>query len=379
MESIKILIFCDWFSPAFKAGGPIRSIVNLVDRFKNQYEIYVFTSDRDLNDTIPFTGILTDQWVEQDGYKIYYHSPGQMTYKKVKSVIAEIYPDKIYLNSMFSNMILPLMAASRSKKIIMAPRGMLRSSALAVKPIRKYFYLTLLRTFNIEQHIVFHSTSEEETKDILYIFPKAPRIIEAPNLPVAVSNSLSEQLKNVGELKMIFVGRIHPIKNLLFLFETIQNVNGKISLDIIATKDDDEYWTKCEKQILALQQRFEINLHIDTPHHQIKPLLQKADLFVLPTEGENFGHAIFEALAVGCPIMISDQTPWQNLQTKKAGIELPLGNANKFSEAIQQFVDMNDTSWQEYRVGALKLARDYEVGLKTEISYGSLFNNGVSK
>ena len=376
MGSIKILIFCDWFSPAFKAGGPIRSIVNLVDRFKHEYEIYVFTSDRDLNEQQPFVGIKTDQWFEHDGYKIYYHSPGQMTYKKVKSVIAEINPDKIYLNSMFSNMILPLMAASRSKKIIMAPRGMLRSSALAVKYIKKYFYLTLLRTFNVEQDIVFHSTSEDETKDILRIFPKAPRIIEAPNLPVAVSDSLTAQLKNVGELKMIFVGRIHPIKNLLFLLESLQKVNGKISLDIIATKDDDAYWANCEKQISELHQRIEINLYLNTPHHQIKPLLQTAHLFVLPTECENFGHAIFEALAVGCPILISDQTPWKDLQAKKAGIELPLGNANKFSEAIQHFVDMNDTSWQEYRVGALKIARDYQAGLQTEKSYGLIFNSG---
>lgn len=378
MGFIKILIFCDWFSPAFKAGGPIRSIVNLVDRFKYEYDIYVFTSDRDLNEHQPFVDINTEQWVEQDGYKIYYHSPGQMTYKKVKSVIADINPDKIYLNSMFSNMILPLMAASRSKKIIMAPRGMLRSSALAVKFIRKYFYLTLLRTFNVEQYIIFHATSEDEKKDILRIFPKATRIIEAFNLPVAVSDLLTEQLKNVGELKMIFVGRIHPIKNLLFLLESVKKVNGKISLVIIATKDDDAYWTSCEKQISILQQRIEISLYLDTPHHQIKPLLQTAHLFVLPTEGENFGHAIFEALAVGCPIVISNQTPWIDLQAKKAGIELPLGNATKFSEAIQYFVDMDNTSWQEYRVGALKIARDYESGLQTEKSYGLLFNGGAS-
>jgi glycosyltransferase involved in cell wall biosynthesis len=276
-------------------------------------------------------------------------------------------------------MILPLMAASRSKKIIMAPRGMLRSSALAVKPIRKYFYLTLLRTFNVEQDIIFHATSEDERKDILRIFPKAPRIIESLNLPVVVCDSLFEQSKNIGELKMIFVGRIHPIKNLLFLLESIEKINGKISLDIIATKDDDSYWVRCEKQISQLQQRIEINLYLDRPHHQIKPLLQKSHLFVLPTEGENFGHAIFEALAVGCPILISNQTPWKELQAKKAGIELPLGNATKFSGAIQYFVDMDNTSWHEYRVGALKIAMNYEKGLQTEKSYGLLFNNGLSK
>jgi hypothetical protein len=145
----KLLIFCDWYAPAFKAGGPIRSIVNFVDRFKDHYDIYIFTSDRDINEKKRLKNIEADQWLERDGYHIWYYSPGTMSYKKVKSVIAEINPDKIYLNSMFSNMIKPIMAAHASGKLIIAPRGMLRRSALAVKPIRKFIYLRLLQLLGI--------------------------------------------------------------------------------------------------------------------------------------------------------------------------------------------------------------------------------------
>ena len=35
--------------------------------------------------------------------------------------------------------------------------------------------------------------------------------------------------------------------------------------------------------------------------------------FLLPTGGENFGHAIFEALSCGVPALISDRTPWRDL------------------------------------------------------------------
>ena len=87
---LKLLLFTDWFSPAFKAGGPVRSVVNLADRFKGLYDVYVFTSDRDLNDTRSFDDIISDEWISADGIHIYYYSPAKMTYAHVKSTIADI-------------------------------------------------------------------------------------------------------------------------------------------------------------------------------------------------------------------------------------------------------------------------------------------------
>lgn len=369
------MVFADWFAPAFKAGGPIRSIVNFVDRFKDQYDIHVFTSDRDINEHKPLNDIQVDQWLEREGYHIWYYSPGTMTYKKVKSVIAEINPDKIYLNSMFSNMIKPIMAAYVTGKIIIAPRGMLRSSALAVKPLKKFLYLWFLRMMGIGKYLSFHSTGEDETKDIKRIFTVAKNIVIAPNLPVSVNVQLTPIEKPSGQLRIIFVGRLHPIKKLDFLLEALTKVKGDIKLDIVATKEDKEYWKQCKKLITALDLKVEISPYLNLPHHKIKPLLEKAHLFALPTKGENFGHAIFEALAVGCPVLISDQTPWTNLRSKKAGVELPLANQSRFTEVIQEFVDMQDATWQEYRQGAWTLATSYQQNLASAEQYHQLFKN----
>jgi glycosyltransferase involved in cell wall biosynthesis len=371
----KLLIFCDWYAPAFKAGGPIRSIVNLVERFKTQYDIYVFTGDRDINEKKPFKNIIADQWLQQEGYHIWYYSPGTMSYKKVKAVIAEINPDRIYLNSMFSNMIKPIMAAYATGKIIIAPRGMLRSSALSVKPIKKFIYLWLLRMMGVGKYLSFHSTGEDETKDIKRFFPAAKSIALAPNLPVAVNDHLTPIEKPTGQMRIIFVGRLHPIKKLDFLLEALAKAKGDIKLDVIATREDKEYWKQCKKMIARLQFRFEITTYLDLPHHKIKPLLEKAHLFALPTDGENFGHAIFEALAVGCPVLISDQTPWQSLKEQKAGVELSLADQSSFTEVIQEFVDMPDAAWQEYRQGAWALAISYQQNLASAEQYHQLFKN----
>ena len=64
-----ILLFTDWFEPGFKAGGPIRSCVHFVQQMKEAYNIYVFTTDRDLNETAAYPNIETDTWLEYDQQK----------------------------------------------------------------------------------------------------------------------------------------------------------------------------------------------------------------------------------------------------------------------------------------------------------------------
>jgi glycosyltransferase involved in cell wall biosynthesis len=369
---MRILIFTDWFAPAYKAGGPVRSVVNMVNLLKKENEVFVFTKDRDLNDTKPFRDIEEDEWMDADGFKIYYYSPGKMTLAKVRSVISEVNPDRIYLNSMFSNMILPMAVAGKSGKVILCTRGMLRKSALSVKWFKKFIYLTVLKLWGMDKYLTFHATSKQEAKDIKRVFPKANKILIAPNLPEPVLKVLQERHKDPGSLRMIFVGRMHPIKNLLFLLQALSRVYGDIHFDIVATREDADYWKKCKKLIFRMQMRLHIVTYADLKHEKVRPILEQAHLFVLPTEGENFGHAIFEAFAVGCPVLISDQTPWRQLSEKKAGMDITLSRS-KFTEAMKYFLQMDNASWQEYRRGALAVAADYEANMNSLNAYHELF------
>ena len=75
--------------------------------------------------------------------------------------------------------------------------------------------------------------------------------------------------------------------------------------------------------------------------HQIA----KNHLFFLPTLGENFGHIILEAFCAGCPVLISDQTPWRDLEEKGVGWNLPLDQPELFREVLQRFAGMENAEY----------------------------------
>jgi glycosyltransferase involved in cell wall biosynthesis len=79
-------------------------------------------------------------------------------------------------------------------------------------------------------------------------------------------------------------------------------------------------------------------------HERVRQVFAEHDLFLFPTLGENYGHVIFEALASGCPVLISDQTPWRNLESEGVGWAIPLAETERFQSVLQQCVE-GDSEW----------------------------------
>ncbi len=67
----------------------------------------------------------------------------------------------------------------------------------------------------------------------------------------------------------------------------------------------------------------------------MRKTLAQHDVLFLPTRSENFGHVIHEALSVGVPVLISDQTPWSDLEANGAGWNIALDASSEFVRAIE--------------------------------------------
>ena len=135
-------------------------------------------------------------------------------------------------------------------------------------------------------------------------------------------------------MNTIFIARIHPIKNLLYLLAAFNKVHAAVKLTIIGPVEDEAYWEKCEIAIAALPSNIKVEFAGSLPNHALLAFLQEHHLFVLPTKGENFGHSIFESFLAGRPVLISDQTPWLHLKEQETGWDLPLNEPAAFSAAI---------------------------------------------
>jgi len=372
-------MFVDWFDPAFRAGGPIRSCVNFVSHLHDDYELFIYTGDTDLGESQPLRGVEKNKWTEYKNWaQVYYSSAQERSIGKIYRIIKEVSADYIYLNSMYSLKfsLFPLFLKRLnlvSSNMVLAPRGMLKASALSFKQRKKKTFLSILRWFGFANLVQFQATDEQECRDIKQFFPRANFQL-APNLPGAVENTSLPLSKEEGRVKILFVGRIHPIKNLLFLLEILPNLKGEVQLSIIGAKESEEYWTKCQDLINRLPANISVDYLGEMEHHLILKQLEEHHLFVLPTLGENFGHAIFEALSKGRPVLISDQTPWRHLESTNAGWDISLASPNLFEKALKTVISWKQNEFDQVSLASLNLARKFIAESSIKLSYHKLFS-----
>lgn len=379
-SNIRLLIATDWFSPGYKAGGPIQSCVNLALALQDERAVYVLTSDRDLGDAAPYPGIKLNTWIPFDRQiQIMYLSPEQQNYFTIRTIIKALDPSIIYLNSMFSLCfsMFPLWAAKLknwSGKLILIPRGMLRPSALDHKPLKKKIFLHVFRILNLHHNLCFHATDPAEAADIRREFGQNLNIVEIKPINGLNASPLAPIVKESGRLNLLFVGRIHPIKNLDYLLEHLANVPGEIELTVIGSKEDRIYYQRCQDLAAALPSSIKVFFVGEVPNQGIRSYLQKTHFFVLPTKGENYGHAIAEALSVGRPVLISDQTPWKNLEIAKAGWDFPLNDDKYFIKILEIIVTMNQEEYLKYSLGSGFFFEASKKNDQTKSAYLNLFS-----
>lgn len=359
------MIFVDWFIPGYKAGGQIQSCANLAFALRNDLQIYVVTSDRDFGDQQCYDGLVADQWIQtKNGLALYYISPAALKYGTMVRLIQEVQPHSIYLNSMFSLpfTIWPLTALMLGKtraSYILAPRGMLQQGALQFKSTKKRLFLKMFSLLGVASKITFHATDETELKDIIVIFGKHVQIKLIGDYHVAKMTPFQPVEKKEGYLKCLFVSRISEKKNLLYLLERLSEIKACIELTIIGPVESATYWEQCEKAINRMPDNIKVEYKGAIPNHELGDYYRQHHLFSLLTFGENFGHVIFDAFVNGRPALISDQTPWKQLQQKKIGWEFSLNDKNKIVNAIEQAAAWDQELFNDYCRYAFAFAENF--------------------
>jgi glycosyltransferase involved in cell wall biosynthesis len=343
----------------------VRSCVNLVELLQDDCEIAVVTSDRDLGERSSFKSVPLDQWtIWEEKARVFYATSRYGKFTAFRNAITEFAPDTVYLNGMFSSgfSVAPIMLQRRwrsTERVVLAPRGMLKPSALRHRSWKKKPLLKLLRYSQLTKEVVFHATTPAEATEIRHEFGELAAVTCTPNVPCIPIASPAETHKVAGHCRLCFVGRIHPIKNLLLLLNQLHSVNGQCTLEVIGPVEDRAYFDACKSACTELPAGIRVNFLGPRTPDEVRQILGDCDASVSPTEGENFGHAIFESFAAGVPALISDQTMWQGLASHKAGWDLPLSQPDQFGQAIDSLCQMTSAELSLWREGALRFAHRF--------------------
>lgn len=364
MSKPQVLSFIDWYRPFFKAGGPVRSMVNLVEHLEGRVDFRIVTGDRDYTAGSSPKDLLRDQWVRgESGERVWYASPRRRTLRQWRALLTEGEWDAVYINGLYSkwSTIAPLWVLRGSKqRRIVAVRGMLARGPMRQSAAKKRGFLLAMKTAGCFKGVEFQATNGEEVEDIKRWIGKDAKVHLVPNLGRKAGEQAPMTIeKHTGILKLVSVGRIAPEKNTLFAIEALEGLSGAVRFDLYGTVYDQGYFRKCQEAVAALPANVEVVMHGHIDQERVAAVLQEAHAVFMPSVGENFGHTMLEALANGRPLLISDRTPWKDLEPKGAGWDLPLEEPVRFLEVLQQMLSMDQPGFDALVHGATTLGRRY--------------------
>lgn len=351
---MKILIILTGFLPGKKFGGPPISVDNFCS-LMNEDECFIVTRNHDMGETETYKDIKSG-WNDRGNCKVLYLSDKEYGYRKYEEVIKEINPDVIYLQGLFQNCIIPclFLAKKHNIPVLLAPRGELCAGAFK-KKYKKVPYIIFLKIFGLLNKVHFQSTSEEETEAIMqHLGITEDRIHFLTNVPSIPKKEYPMPEKQPGVAKFVFISRIVRKKNLKSAISYFKNIEGDVTFDIYGPIEDKDYWRECQDEIKLLPSNIKVNYCGLVSHDQIHETFSRYHAFLFPTFSENFGHVIAEALSVGCPVIISDQTPWNDVEKYNAGWALAIDKEQLFVNAIRALMGYKNNDEGKIRVNSKK-------------------------
>lgn len=374
----RLLIFNDFFYPAYKAGGPIQSLVNLIVHLSDTMDIFVFSSAFDLHEKRQME-VKVNQWNDillpgaGNPVKVWYNYKGKRVKRAIINVMDEVKPSVVYINGMysFSYVMLPILMI-RKVKMVICPRGMIQTGALADKYLKKSIYLFLLKYSGFVKRVWWHATSEIERSDIKRIFGNHALVMVAGNIPKKPVTTMQAAEKKKGSLRLVYLSLITFKKNILLAIESVLRAGEGVVLDIYGPVKDVQYWSKCEP--LVNSSNGKVNYLGDVKPENVQKVFAKYDAGCFLTKAENFGHALYESLSCGRPIVASKYTPWRDLEQFHAGWNVDIENPQSVVEKLDDLAKLDQIEFEVYCQGAYEHATNYYQSVISSDTYSRLFN-----
>lgn len=323
---MKILHVVPSYYPATAFGGPIHSTYGLCNALarQNDISIEVLTTDTAGNAAHETLDLSAMRATSFPGYTVDFQhkwvgtaiAPGILA--KLPRLVA--WADVVHVTAVYSFPTIPALTACRiaGKPLVWSPRGALQrwehTRKVALKQKWEWACAMILRG---HPHTI-HVTSANEAKATHTQIPDSP-IVEIPNGVDVPENLAPRSWQPDGRTRILFLGRLDPIKGLENLIDAIALAKTS-NLDVsLCGSGDAAYVQSITRRIHEKGLSSKIKLVGFVEGAAKTRAFEEADICVLPSFSENFGMTVAEALSHGVPVIASRGTPWQELPAHDAG------------------------------------------------------------
>lgn len=306
--SLRILIIVPSYEPANVYGGPIRSISALCKGLWQQgHQVEVYTTNANGKNNLDLT---PNETYMRDGVQVTYFSrwtgdhsnfsPGLLL--KVFRNVSTF--DIIHIHSWWNLVTIPSAWICYLNGIVpvISPRGSISNYTLHYRNafIKRTFHSAIGRKWL--KNSMVHCTTSKEEQEVALLVPGSKRCV-IPNL-IHLPEPLPGALGQTDKLRLVFLGRIDPVKNLDFLISMLAQIS-LVPFSLTIAGEGDPFY---KQNLNALSRgQFQINWIGEVVQDDKFSLLADSDILVLPSHTENFGNVVFESLSQGTPVLVSPQ------------------------------------------------------------------------
>ena len=291
-----ILIIMGRYLPGYKDGGPVRSIKNLIDFLGKEYNFKILTCDRDHGDTEAYPNIKVNGWNRVGNADVYYVPPKGFSQKLIVELARQV--DLVYVCGCFNDYAINTLIANRLGKIkvpvIVAAMGLFSPKEFQLKYLKKKTFTTIFNLLGMFKNIYWSATSEMEISEIKrQVVATDKQFFIAEDLPRKVNEENVRKEKKAGSLKIVWISRIAPKKNLKYAIEILKEAKSNIKFTIYGPVHVQEYWEECKQELRNLPNNVKWEWKGNLDSENVVETLKLYDVFLFPLYCKFYGFAEF--------------------------------------------------------------------------------------
>ena len=247
--------------------------------------------------------------------------------------------DVVHLTGVYSPPTIPTLLLCRifGKPLVWSPRGALQRWEHTTNRFSKKVWELICNPLANPERCLLHVTSKREAQESNRRIPRAAISVIRNGIDLP-SDTTAREWRPAGQLRITYMGRLHPIKGIEHLIEAVHSLgNAVMNLNIFGAGDEGYSQSlRALVERLGLQQVVSFKGHV-AGRGKFHAFLD-TDICVVPSFSENFAMVVAEALAHAVPVIASKGTPWEDLEKHGCGLWVD-NSPQELARAIRRLAD----------------------------------------